>query len=91
MTAFMQMPKACVSCEHYQHLGKDYDTHCPFPAHSALGGQPEQTPYGRCQYHRVEVFGTQICNQHTADPLIECVDVTNRPQPRVAIQEAMAI
>ena len=91
MTAFMQMPRACVSCEHYQHLGKDHDDHCPFPTRSALERKSTQTPYGRCQHHGVEVFATQICNQHTADPLIKCIDVTNRPEPRAPIQEGMAV
>lgn len=84
MTAFMQMPRACVSCEHYQQLGSAQDAHCPFP-------RSTQTPYGRCQHHGVEVFATQICNQHTADPLIECVDFTNRPEPRSPIQEGMPV
>ncbi|MCP1316412.1 hypothetical protein [Halomonas sp. 707B3] len=88
MQAFMKMPKACVSCDHYQQVGKDYDTHCPFPDRYRLEGQ---TPYGRCKHHGVEVFATQVCGAHQHDPLIECVDVTNRPEPRAPIQEGMAL
>jgi hypothetical protein len=88
---FMRSPKACVSCKKYQHLGFDQDKHCPFESRSALQQKPNRTPYGRCDRHGVQVFATQICNDHAPDPHIECFDVSNRPEPRVAIQEGMAV
>ncbi|MGQ7253933.1 hypothetical protein [Vreelandella titanicae] len=88
---FMYSPKACVSCQQYQHLGFDEDKHCPFQQRSSLQQKPSRTPYGRCDRHCVQVFATQICNAHAPDPHIECFDVSNRPEPRVAIQEGMAL
>ncbi|MGP8288977.1 hypothetical protein ACT3OH_01760 [Vreelandella zhanjiangensis] len=89
--AFMRSPKACVSCQQYAHLGFDEDKHCPFAMHSSLQHKPSRTPYGRCDRHGVQVFATQICNSHTPDPHIECFEATNRPEPRVAIQESMLL
>lgn len=88
---FMYSPKACVSCQQYAHLGFDEDKHCPFTQQSSLQQKPSRTPYGRCDRHGVQVFATQICNAHAPDPHIECFDVSNRPEPRVAIQEGMAL
>ncbi|WP_404472943.1 hypothetical protein LG301_01955 [Vreelandella venusta] len=86
---FMRSPKACVSCRQYKHLGYDQDEYCPFENTHALQQKPNRTPYGRCDRHRVEVFASQICNSHESDPQIECFEVSNRPEPRVAIQEGM--
>lgn len=91
MAIFMQAPRACVSCDHYQQVGKDHDSHCPFPVRSSLEGKPTKTPYGKCRHHGVEVFATQVCGAHAPDPMIECIDVTNRPEPRTPIQEGMVL
>lgn len=88
---FMYSPRACVSCQQYQHQDFDEDKHCPFQQRSSLQQTPSRTPYGRCDRHGVQVFATQICNAHAPDPHIECFDVINRPEPRVAIQEDMAL
>ncbi|MEL7893462.1 hypothetical protein [Vreelandella neptunia] len=88
---FMYSPRACVSCQQYQHLAFDEDKHCPFQQRSSLQQNPSRTPYGRCDRHDVQVFATQICNAHAPDPHIACFDVINRPEPRVAIQEGMAL
>ncbi|WAM50340.1 hypothetical protein [Vreelandella venusta] len=87
---FIRSPKACVSCQHYEHQGFDEDKHCPFQR-SGLKEKPTRTPYGQCSRHGVQVFATQICNAHALDPHIECFDVVNRPEPRVAIQEGMEV
>ena len=86
---FMLSPKACISCQQYQHLGFDQDKHCPFENTHSLQQKPERTPYGRCDRHQMEVFATQICTSHESEPHIECFEVSNRPEPRVAFQEGM--
>ena len=86
---FMHSPKACVSCQSYDHQGFDEDKHCPFQRRSGLQEKPTRTPYGQCSRHGVQVFATQICNAHAPDPHIKCFDVINRPEPREAIQEGM--
>ena len=88
---FMHSPKACVSCQSYEHQGFDEDKHCPFQRHSGLQAKPTRTPYGQCSRHGVQVFATQICNVHAPDPHIKCFDVVNRPEPREVIQEAMTV
>lgn len=88
---FMHSPRACVSCQHYVHQGFDEDKHCPFQQRSSLQQSPSRTPYGRCDRHGVQVFATQICNSHEPDPHMACFDVTNRPEPREAIQEGMEL
>jgi hypothetical protein len=39
--------------------------------------------------HGAEVFATEICNSHEPEPFVHLVDVTNRPEPRTAIQERL--
>ena len=85
----LQMPKACISCEHYAHAGYAEDQHCPFSGGSASAPKPTRTPYGQCDLHGCEVFATEICNSHEPEPFVHLVDVTNRPEARTAIQERL--
>jgi len=83
----LQMPRSCISCEHYQHIGHDNDKHCPFrDRHGETHGK---TSFGRCDLHGHEVFATEICNSHEPEPFVELVTVTNRPEPRAVIQERL--
>lgn len=88
---FMSMPRACISCTQYEHLGWDHDDHCPFKSESALGERKTRTPFGRCALHGQEVFGTQICNNYDADPQVNPTPVENRPVARAPIQETMGV
>lgn len=83
----VQMPRACVSCDHYSHSGYAEDKHCPYT--NRWGESSERTQYGRCDLHGTEVFATEICNSHEPEPFVHLVDVTNRPEPRAAIQERL--
>ncbi|WP_379945101.1 hypothetical protein OZ656_06250 [Marinobacter sp. LM1] len=83
----LQMPLACISCEHYSQVGHDDDKHCPFT--NRWGETHGRTSYGQCDLHGQEVFATEICNSHEPEPFVELVDVTNRPEPRAAIQERL--
>ncbi|EDM46245.1 hypothetical protein [Marinobacter algicola] len=85
----IQMPRACDSCEHYKPVGWDEDKHCPFKGQSASSPKPTRTPFGQCDLHGTEVFATEICNSHEPEPFVHLVDVTNRPEPRTAIQERL--
>ncbi|MGP4843355.1 hypothetical protein ACTXGQ_04420 [Marinobacter sp. 1Y8] len=85
----LQMPRACISCEHYSHAGYDEDRHCPFTGPHASSPKPTRTQWGRCDLHGTEVFATEICNSHEPEPFVHLVDVTNRPGPRTAIQERL--
>lgn len=87
--AQIEMPRSCISCEHYSHAGYDDDKHCPFSRSSASAQKPTRTPYGQCNLHGSEVFATEICNSHEPEPFVQLVDVTNRPEPRTAIQERL--
>lgn len=84
-----QMPKACISCQHYSNVGYDEDVHCPFTRQSASAPKPTRTPYGHCDRHGCEVFATQLCNSYLVEPFVFPKEVTNRPEPRVAIQERL--
>lgn len=85
----LRMPRACISCEHYSHAGHDEDRHCPFTSQYASAPKPTRTPFGRCDLHGAEVFATEICSSHAPEPFVHLVDVTNRPEPRAAIQEGL--
>ncbi len=84
----LKMPRACISCIHYHHIGFDQDQHCPFPP-DYLGRKSSRTQYGTCIHHHREVFATQICNNHEPEPFVVLTDVLNRPEPRVALQEKL--
>lgn len=87
-----QMPKACISCQHYKHLGVDDDPMCVSETQRwmhELRGDPMRTAYGRCDRHGCEVFATQLCNSYLVELFVYPKDVTNRPEPRIAIQEIL--
>ena len=81
------MPKACISCTRYEHLGYDKDEHCPFPKPFASSPQPTKTPYGLCGLHDAEVFATQLCSNYQPEPDAAPYTVENRPSPRIPIQQ----
>lgn len=86
---FIKMPKACISCVHYQPVGHDQDEHCPFPGQFASSPKKTRTPYGACKIHRSEAFATEICRSYECDPAVMPVTVENRPVPREAKQELL--
>ncbi|MFU2508669.1 hypothetical protein [Pseudoalteromonas sp. ASV78] len=82
------MPKACISCQAYKHIGKTDDPHCP---HTDWRGQAKtKTRYGKCQTHGTQVFITELCNQYQQEPFIEVVDADNRPTAKQPRQERLA-
>lgn len=88
----IQMPKACISCKHYEHVGFDQDEHCPFKSNLPKSRPTSgKTQYGQCIAHGEEVFATQICNGYMQDEGVEVVEVTNRPEPRVIFQEPLML
>lgn len=82
------MPKACVSCLHYQAKGFANDAHCPF---STWNGRKQRTPYGTCSLHKQEVFATEICTSYSCDPQVHPIEVENRPRPRTPMQEQLGL
>ncbi|MDX1816076.1 MAG: hypothetical protein R3180_00045 [Marinobacter sp.] len=87
----MTMPKACISCVHYQNLGWKHDQHCPFKADFASSPAKTRTPFGHCDLHRSNVFATEICNSHHTEPFVKTTAVQNRPEPMTPIQERLAL
>lgn len=84
------MPKACVSCIHFNPIGRDFDsTHQVTNEFSSAVAYGARIPFGICSMYGVECFSTQICNRYSAEELIEVVDVTNRSEPREPIQESI--
>lgn len=75
------MPKACISCEHYQHKGYANDQHSPFIS--------QRVQYGDCSKSRAQVFATEICGTYQSIPGITLIDVTNRPAPMEPRQDAL--
>lgn len=89
---FLRMPKACISCVHYEPLGFDDDEHCPFPPRPySVDSKPGRTPYGSCNVHMAEVFATEICGAHEPEPQVMLAPVQNRPEPRNPIQETFCL
>jgi|TARA_R100000049_G_C1957564_1_gene118811 hypothetical protein len=82
------MPKACVSCLHYQAKGFANDAHCPF---ATWNGCKQRTPYGTCSRHKQEVFATEICTSYSCDPQVHPIEVENRPHPRTPMQEQLGL
>lgn len=87
MGNLITMPKACISCQAYKHIGKADDKHCP---HTDWRGQSKtKTRYGQCQVHKTQVFITELCNQYQQEPFIEVVDADNRPEAKQPRQERL--
>lgn len=84
----VQMPKACISCSHFEPVGKKFD-----PLRPTTGGWIERKaswPYGQCRTSGSHVWGTELCNRFESDELIEVVDVTqSRQAPIEPRQEAL--
>lgn len=87
-----RMPKACVSCQYYRHKGLTEDRQHPCDkAQWELThlGKPYMARYGDCQIHMKEVFASQICGSYLVEDLVFPDPVTNRSEPREAIQERL--
>lgn len=72
----ISMPKACISCDHYQHKGRKKDVVCPY---GGKWDKVERTQYGKCTKNECDVFATQLCSSHTyPSDLIDVHEVPNR-------------
>ena len=74
----ISMPKACISCTHYEPTGWEEDELSLYESHQ-LGDIPTRTQTGKCNKHHKQAFCTEICAGFEKDPLIDVVDVRNRP------------
>ena len=76
----ISMPKACVSCVHFKHLGRCADKYSPHKP--SWGDKIATTKYGKCSRHMTEVFATELCKQFSQEPDAEVFPVENRPEPK---------
>ncbi len=76
----ISMPKACVSCQHFKHLGRCADEYSPHK--TSWGERKLNTKYGKCSIHLTEVFATELCKQFSQEPDAEVFPVENRPEPK---------
>lgn len=74
------MPKACVSCQFFKHIGRCADKYSPHKP--AWGEKISTTKYGKCNLHMTEVFITELCEQFKQEPHTEVYPVKNRPRPK---------
>lgn len=86
----IQMPKACISCNHYTGTGFANDDLSPVRDMDS-GARVSRCQYGTCSAHCKDVFCTELCGSYEADDLIEVVDVANRAAPLQPHQEMLAI
>lgn len=74
----ISMPKACISCAHYEPTGWAEDEMCmyqPGPFEAAK----TRTQIGKCSAHNKQAFCTEICSSYQKDDFIDVVEVKNRP------------
>lgn len=76
----VSMPKACVSCQHFQHIGRCADEYSPHK--TSWGARKLNTKYGQCHHHLIEVFATELCKQFKQEPDADVFPVENRPKPK---------
>jgi hypothetical protein len=75
------MPKACISCQHFEFIGTTHDEHCPFVAAYKWEAKPTRTKYGKCSVTKTNVFITELCPSYKQELCIDVVNVPNRPAP----------
>ena len=83
----ISMPKACISCDHYQHKGRKKDVVCPY---GTKWDKVERTQFGGCSKNVCDVFATQICTSFTYPvDLMDVHEVPNRTFPLEPFQQLM--
>ena len=62
------MPRACISCECYDHLGYAHDDQTPFVEWYGTPKNNSRVAFGKCKLLGVKVFATEICNTYKSLP-----------------------
>ena len=75
------MPKACVSCAYFVHIGWEEDDHHPLLKSGIFRKSVLTTQVGVCKKQGGKQFGTEICPKYLAHPDVIPVEVENRAVP----------
>ncbi|GBL02960.1 hypothetical protein [Glaciecola sp. KUL10] len=87
--SLISMPLACISCDHYNHIGWRADEQSPYKENYSSRSK-NRTQYGNCSKHNCQVFGTQVCSSHQfCDKTMKVHVVVNRKDALESIQESL--